>query len=152
MNWNRPIHKASLTHGIFFAGLRAGERFACVTHARRGRKGAGRRIEGAKIEGENLLIAYDSLRTIVNRQIGHDLPSDLTDVETELYLPITGPTATQIMLTMQAIQKAKSRREARIMAAAVAEMHECESSWWMACLLNRNRPRKILSAMTLMYA
>ena len=152
MTKNPPIHKASLTHAIYFAGLRAGERISYVTHARRGRKGTGKRIAEASIEGENLVIAYDSLRTIIKRQSDHNLPTNLADVESEQYIPLTQPTATQIRLAMQAVQQSKSRREARRLAAAVADMHECESNWWMACLLNRHRPRKVLSALTLMYA
>ena len=42
--------------------------------------------------------------------------------------------------------------EANLLARAIGDLHPCESSWWYACHKNRNRPRRVLDALALMYA
>ena len=57
----------------------------------------------------------------------------------------------QIRLLMDAIERAETSREAESLGRAIADMHPCESSWWYACAQNRNRPGKVMEALTLMY-
>ena len=66
--------------------------------------------------------------------------------------PISEEEAVQIRLLMDAMEHIETSRDADSLGRAIAEMHPCESLWWYACAQNRNRPRKVLEALTLMYA
>ena len=68
------------------------------------------------------------------------------------YHPISEEEAVQVRLLMDAMEYIKMPKDADSLGWAIAEMHPCESSWWYACAKNRNRPRKVLEALTLMYA
>jgi hypothetical protein len=74
------------------------------------------------------------------------------DEEARQYHPITEEEAVQIRLLMDAMEHNETSKEADSLGRAIADMHPCESSWWYACARNRNRPRKVLEALTLMYA
>ena len=52
---------------------------------------------------------------------------------------------------MEALEHVESNKEAEALGRAIADMHPCESSWWYACARNRNRPKKVLDALSLMY-
>ena len=58
----------------------------------------------------------------------------------------------QIRLLLDAVDGTKRQDKAERLARAIADLHPCESSWWYACHKNRNRPRKVLDALALMYA
>ena len=67
------------------------------------------------------------------------------------YHPITEEAAVQIRLLLDAIGGTERADKAERLGRAIANMHPCESSWWYACHKNRNRPRRVLDALTLMY-
>ena len=58
----------------------------------------------------------------------------------------------QIRLLLDAVDDTEKPDKAERLARAIADLHPCESSWWYACHKNRNRPRRVLEALTLMYA
>ena len=66
--------------------------------------------------------------------------------------PISEEEAVQIRLLMDAMAHVQNPGEADALGRAIAGMHPCESSWWYACARNRNRPKKVMEALTLMYA
>ncbi len=68
------------------------------------------------------------------------------------YHPITEEAAVQIRLLLDAIRGTERADKAERLARAIADLHPCESSWWYACHKNRSRPRRVLEALTLMYA
>lgn len=68
------------------------------------------------------------------------------------YHPINEETAVQIRLLLDAVQGTQPAAQAERLARAIAALHPCESSWWYACHKNRRRPRRVLEALTLMYA
>ena len=74
------------------------------------------------------------------------------DMEAHQYHAISEEEAIQIRLLMDAMEHIGSSGETESLGRAIADMHPCESSWWYACVQNRNRPRKIMEALTLMYA
>ena len=74
------------------------------------------------------------------------------DEDARQYHPISEEEAVQIRLLMDAMEHIETPRDADSLGRAIAEMHPCESSWWYACTQNRNRPRKVLEALVLMYA
>ena len=74
------------------------------------------------------------------------------DEDARQYHPISEEEAVQIRLLMDAMEHTETSKKADSLGRAIADMHPCESSWWYACAQNRNRPRKVLEALTLMYA
>ena len=67
-------------------------------------------------------------------------------------IPITEEAAVQIRLLLDALGGTERADKSERLARAIADLHPCESSWWYACHKNRNRPRRVLDALTLMYA
>ena len=57
-----------------------------------------------------------------------------------------------MLLLMDAVKGEPRTERAQRLAAAIADMHNCEASWWWACHQNRSRPRKVIQALELMYA
>ena len=68
------------------------------------------------------------------------------------YHPVSEETAVQMRLLLDTVAGTKRADQAERLVYAIADMHPCESSWWYACHRNRNRPRKVLEALALMYA
>ncbi len=67
------------------------------------------------------------------------------------YHPITEEAAVQVRLLLDVVAGTQRADKAERLARAVANLHPCESSWWYACHKNRNRPRRVLDALALMY-
>ena len=69
------------------------------------------------------------------------------------YHPISEVAATQMLLLMDAVKEEPTDGTGpEAGRAAIADMHNCEASWWWACHQNRSRPRKVIQALSLMYA
>ena len=56
-----------------------------------------------------------------------------------------------MLLLMDAVKGEPRTERAQKLGAAIADMHNCEASWWWACHQNRSRPRKVIQALELMY-
>ena len=144
-----PMHARS--HALYIV-QRAGGPVATLTHARKGRRGGGRRLPGATLMAEDLGLGYNALRSIVADHEGVVLPARAGDLPAETYVPLAEATVTHCRLLIAAVQRADTRHKGRRLAEAIGGMHDCEASWWHACLENRHRPRKVLAALELMYA
>ena len=142
--------KQPLSHAIYLDITRAGVPRVSVTRARRGRRGGGRRV--MSLTGRDRDLAYPHLSTILHNYYGKRLRTVAEDLPPGEYHPVSEICATQMLLLMEAVKSAKQSRKAQRLGAAVADMHNCESSWWYACHRNRSRPRKVLAALELMYA
>ena len=112
--------------------------------------GGGRRLK--TLSGANRDVAYRHLSTILwnyRRKTLRTVAEDLPPGECHL---VSEACAIQMMLLMEAVKAAPNRERASRIAAAVADMHSCESAWRYARHRNRSRPRKVLHALRLMYA
>ena len=138
------------THAIYLDQTAAGVPRVSVTLARRGRRGGGRRLK--TLTGANRDVAYRHLSTILWNYRRKTLRTVAEDLPPGEYHPVSEACAIQMMLLMEAVKAAPNRERASRIAAAVADMHNCESAWWYACHRNRSRPRKVLHALRLMYA
>ena len=139
-----------LTHAVYLDQTGSGVPRVSVTLARRGRRGGGRRLKS--LTGRNRDLAYRHLSATLWNYRGKTLRTIDDDLLPGEYHEISEACAVQMMLLMEAVKASPDRESASRIAAAVADMHNTESSWWYACHRNRNRPRKVLSAMRLMYA
>ena len=118
-----------------------------ITLAGRTSKRNGRRLQNAV--GEQYDRCFQPASTVLWKMQGKRLQPQ--DIEAKQYYPISEEEAVQIRLLMDAIERAETSREAESLGRAIADMHPCESSWWYACAQNRNRPGRVLEALTLMY-
>ena len=135
-------------HGLLLDHDPKGRRRISITLAGRTARRNGRRIQNAV--GEQYDRCFQHASTVLWKMQGKRLqPQDMEDRQ---YHAISEEEAIQIRLLMDAMEHIESSKAAESLGRAIADMHPCESSWWYACARNRNRPRKIMEALTLMYA
>lgn len=142
--------KENLSHAIYLDLTPAGLPRVSITRARKGRRGGGRRL--MSLTGRDRDLAYPHLSTILHNYYDKRLRTVADDLPPGEYHPVSEICATQMLLLMEAVKAAQKPIKAQRLGAAVADMHNCESSWWYACHRNRSRPRKVLAALELMYA
>ena len=135
-------------HGLLLDHDPRGMRRISITLAGRTAKRNGRRLQNAV--GEQYDRCFQPTSTVLWKMQGKRLQPQ--DVEAKQYHPISEEEAVQIRLLMDAVGYVEGIQEAESLGRAIADMHPCESSWWYACARNRNRPRKVIEALTLMYA
>ena len=142
--------EATETHAIYLDQDQVGSPRISVTLARRGRRGGGKRVKS--LTGRRRDIAYPHLSTILWNHHGERLETETLDLPPGEYHSISEVSATQMLLLMDAVKEEPNTERAQKLAAAIADMHNCEASWWWACHQNRSRPRKVIQALSLMYA
>ena len=135
-------------HGLLLDHDPKGRRRLSVTLAGRSARRNGRRLQSAT--GELYERCFQPTSTVLWKMQGRRLQPQ--DEQSCQYHPISEEEAVQVRLLMDAMEHIKSPKEADSLGRAIADMHPCESSWWHACARNRSRPRKVLEALTLMYA
>ena len=135
-------------HGLLLDHDPKGRRRLSVTLAGRSARRNGRRLQSAT--GEQYERCFQPTSTVLWKMQGKRLQPQ--EGEARQYHAISEEEAVQIRLLMDAMEHINTLREAESLGRAIADMHPCESSWWYACGLNRNRPKKVLEALTLMYA
>ena len=135
-------------HGLLLDHDPQGHRRLSVTLAGKTPGRSGRRLQSTT--GPLYQRCVQHVSTVLWNHQGQRL--QLQDEKPRQYHPISEETAVQIRLILDAIAGAKRPDQAERLARAIADMHPCESSWWYACHKNKNRPRKVLEALTLMYA
>ena len=124
-----------------------GNRRMSVTLAGKSPRKNGRRLQYAT--GPLYRQCFQHVSTILWNQEGQRLQPQ--QAANRQYHPITEETAVQIRLLLDAVNQTENRNRAENLARAIADLHPCESSWWYACHKNRNRPKRVLEALTLMY-
>ena len=135
-------------HGLLLDHDPRGNRRLSVTLAGRSPRCNGRRLQYAT--GPLYQRCVQPIATILWNHHGQRLrPQEETARQ---YHPISEEAAVQMRLILDAVQGTKRPDQAERLARAIAAMHPCESSWWYACHKNRRRPRRVLDALTLMYA
>ena len=135
-------------HGLLLDHDRNGRRRLSVTLASKSARRNGRRIQCAT--DEHYERCFQPASTVLWKMQGKRLQPQ--DEEARQYHPISEEEAIQIRLLMDAMEHVETPEESDSLGRAIADMHPCESSWWYACAMNRNRPRNVLEALTLMYA
>ena len=135
-------------HGILLDHDPRGRRRLTVTLAGRSARKNDRRLQSAT--GKQYERCFQPASTVLWKMQGKRLQPQ--DEDARQYHPISEEEAVQIRLLMDAMEHVKKPGQADSLGRAIAEMHPCESSWWYAGARNRNRPRKVLEALTLMYA
>ena len=138
------------THGIYLDHDQVGNPRVSITLARLGQRGGGKRI--MTITGMDRDVAYPHLSTILWNHQGKQLETAAQDLPPGEYHPISEVAATQMLLLMEAVKGEPKTERAERLARAIADMHNCEASWWWACHQNRSRPRKVIQALELIYA
>ena len=141
------LRETDKDHGLLLDHDPKGMRRISITLAGRTPKRNGRRIQNAV--GEQYDRCFQPASTVLWKMQGKRLQPQ--DVEAKQYHPISEEEAVQIRLLMDAVGHAQDSREAESLGRAIADMHPFESSWWYACARNRNRPQKVMEALTLMY-
>ena len=139
-----------LTHAVYLDRTATGAARIAVTYARKGRRGGGRRI--MSLTGRHRDAVYHHLSAILWQYCGRRLRTAADDLPPGEYHAISELCAAQMLLAMEVIKGERDAAKAQRLAAQVAAMGACESAWWYACHRNRQRPRKVLRAMALMYA
>ena len=134
-------------HGLLLDHNPKGMRRISITLAGRTAGRNGHRLQNAV--GEQYDRCFQPASTVLWKMQGKRLQPQ--DVEAKQYYPISEEEAVQIRLLMDAVGHVETIKEAESLGRAISDMHPCESSWWYACARNRNRPRKVLEALTLMY-
>ena len=134
-------------HGLLLDHDPKGMRRISITLAGKTTKRNGRRLQDAV--GDQYDRCFQPASTVLWKMQGKRLQPQ--DVEAKQYHPISEEEAVQIRLLMDAVGHVESTKDAESLGRAIADMHPCESSWWYACARNRNRPKKVLEALTLMY-
>jgi len=142
--------RPELSHALYLDQTSTGRPRISVTQARRGRRGGGRRL--ASLVGSYRDLAYPPLSTILWNYHGRRLRTAADDLPPGEYHPVSEAAAIQMLLLMDAVKAEPNPAKAQRLAAAIADMHSCESAWWWACHRNRSRPRQVLQALALMYA
>lgn len=135
-------------HGLLLDHDPGGNRRLSVTLAGKTPRQNGRRLQTAA--GPLYRRCYQHVAAILWRDTGQRLQPPET--ATRQYHPITEETAVQIRLLLDAVSRTQRGHQAERLAHAIANLHPCESSWWYACHKNRQRPRRVLDALILMYA
>ena len=135
-------------HGLLLDHDPQGKRRLSITLAGRTSKRNGRRLQNAV--GDLYDRCFQPASTVLWKMQGKRLQPQ--DIAARQYYPISEEEAVQIRLLMDAVERTGTSGEAESLGRAIADMHPCESSWWYACARNRNRPRKVLEALTLMYS
>ena len=135
-------------HGLLLDHDPQGKRRLSITLAGRTSKRNGRRLQNAV--GEQYDRCFQPVSTVLWKMQGKRLQPQ--DIEAKQYYPISEEEAVHIRLLMDAVGHVESSKEAEPLGRAIADMHPCESSWWYACARNRNRPKNVLEALTLMYS
>ena len=138
------------THAIYLDQDQVGNPRISITMARQGRRGGGKRIRSLTRRDRD--VAYPHLSTILWNHHEKQLDTAAQDLPPGEYHPISEVAATQMLLLMDAVREEPKTEHAQRLAAAIADMHNCEASWWWACHQNRSRPRKVIQALALMYA
>ena len=145
MRQKRPAE----THALYLDQDRTGAPRVSVTLARKGRRGGGKRVRS--LTGTDRNIAYPHLSTILWNHYGKRLETVESNLPPGEYHAISETAATQMLLLIDAVKREPKTERAQQLAAAIADMHNCEASWWWACHQNRSRPRKVIKALALMY-
>ena len=135
-------------HGILLDHDPKGRRRLTVTLAGKTARRNGRRLQSAT--GEQYERCFQPASTVLWKMQGKRLQPQ--DEDARQYHPLSEEEAVQIQLLMDAMDHVNKPGEAENLGRAIADMHPCESSWWYACAKNRKRPKKVLEALTLMYA
>ena len=135
-------------HGLLLDHDPRGNRRLSVTLAGKSPRKNGRRLQYAT--GTLYQRCVQHVSTILWNHHGQRLQPQ--EEAGRQYHPITEEAAVQIRLLLEAVTSTERADKAERLARAVADLHPCESSWWYACHKNRNRPRRVLDALTLMYA
>ena len=142
------MRETPMDHGLLLDHDPRGMRRISITLAGKTARRNGTRLQNAV--GEQYDRCFQPASTVLWKMQGKRLQPQ--DVLAKQYHPISEEEAVQIRLLMDAVEHVEDAREAGSLGRAIADMHPCESSWWYACARNRNRPRKVLEALTLMYA
>ena len=142
--------KPGETHAIYLDQDRVGNPRVSVTLARQGRRGGGKRVRSLTRRDRD--VAYPHLSTILWNHYGKRLQTSEQELLPGEYHPVSEAAATQMLLLMDAVKGEPRTEQAQRLCAAIADMHNCEASWWWACHQNRSRPRKVIQALALMYA
>ncbi|MYC29662.1 MAG: hypothetical protein F4X65_06175 [Chloroflexi bacterium] len=138
----------SKDHGLLLDHDAKGRRRLTVTLAGRSARRNGRRLQSAT--GEQYERCFQPASTVLWKMQGKRLRPQ--DEEARQYHPVTEEEAVQVRLLMDAMRHVETPGEADALGRAISGMHPCESSWWYACARNRNRPKKVMAALALMYA
>ena len=134
-------------HGLLLDHDPRGMRRISITLAGKTAKRNGTRLQNAV--GEQYDRCFQPASTVLWKMQGQRLQPQ--DVKAKQYYPISEEEAVQIRLLMDAVGHVEGIKEAESLGRAIADMHPCESSWWYACARNRNRPEKVMEALSLMY-
>lgn len=142
------LRETAKDHGLLLDHDSKGRRRISVTLAGKTPRRNGRRLQN--VVDEQYDRCFHPTSKVLWKMQGKRLQPQ--DVEARQYHPISEEEAVQIRLLMDAMDHAESSGDAESLGRAIAEMHPCESSWWHACARNRSRPKKVMEALTLMYA
>ena len=134
-------------HGLLLDHDPKGRRRLSITLAGKTDRRNGRRIQYAV--GDQYDRCFQQASTVLWKMQGKRLQPQ--DIQARQYHAISEEEAIQIRLLMDAMEHTRTSDDAESLGRAIADMHPCESSWWYACARNRNRPRKVMEALTLMY-
>ncbi len=135
-------------HGLLVDHDPRGHRRLSITLAGKSPRKNGRRLQYAT--GARYNRSFQHVSTILWNHHGERLQPQ--EEAGRQYHPITEEAAVQMRLLLDAVSETQRADRAERLARAIADMHPCESSWWYACHKNRNRPRRVLEALALMYA
>ncbi len=138
------------THALYLDHSPTGTPRIAVTLARKGKRGAGKRI--FILTGPERNAAYNALSSILYDHTGERLRTVADDLPPGEYHAVNEYCANQMLLAMHAVKDAPDISKGRILAEAVARQHDCEAGWWYALYTNRRRPRKVMQALALLYA
>ena len=134
-------------HGLLLDHDPKGKRRLSITMAGKSPRKNGRRLQYAT--GTLYQRCFHHVSTILWNYSGQRLTPQ--DEAARQYHLITEEAAVQIRLLLDAVSVTERPEKAERLARAVADLHPCESTWWYACTQSRGRPRKVLTALALMY-
>ena len=134
-------------HGLLLDHDPKGKRRLSITMAGKSPRKNGRRLQYAT--GTLYQRCFHHVSTILWYYSGQRLTPQ--DEAARQYHLITEEAAVQIRLLLDAVSVTERPEKAERLARAVADLHPCESTWWYACTQSRGRPRKVLTALALMY-
>lgn len=142
-------HPPPETHAVYLDHSPTGAPRIAVTLARKGRKGGGRRI--FTLTGAERDAVYNALSEILYDHTGEHLQTAAEDLPPGEYHAFNEYCANQMLLAMHSVRDAGDVRKGRALADAVARQHDCEAGWWYALYTNRQRPRRVMQALELIY-
>ena len=142
-------HPPPETHAVYLDHSPTGTPRIAVTLARKGKQGGGRRI--ITLTGAERDAVYNALSVILYDHTGERLRTVADDLPPGEYHAFNEYCANQMLLAMHAVRDAKDVRRGGRLADAIARQHDCEACWWYALYTNRNRPRKVMQALQLIY-